>query len=465
MFTESTPGETGTRATLAEVAARADVSISTVSKVLNGRNGVSTDTRARVEFLLREHQYIRRNPGHNPAPLIEVLCFEIDSSWAADAIAAIERLAREHGVGVVVSGTNDRDEPDSGWIESVLNRRPVGVILIVSSLTSLQKQQLRARSIPFVMLDPAGQPDADVPSVGSADWSGAFAATQHLIELNHRDIAIITGPDDVMVSIARLSGFRAALERAGLPLRPEYVRRGEFHHSDGVAGGRALLSLAEPPTAILASSDVQALGVYEAARALGVAIPEQLSVIGFDDLKIARWAEPALTTIRVPIAEMAEQAVQFVLLLFTTAQTLGFFDTYWAVILPLAALQVPFAVLLARNFVQGIPDELFEAARVDGANSFRGFQHLVIPLTRPIGAAIFIFTLIGAWNNYLMPLVFLQSTEMQTITLVPQFFVGQFSNDQTKILASAVLTAIPEVVAYLSLQRLFERGLAAGAIK
>ena len=151
--------------------------------------------------------------------------------------------------------------------------------------------------------------------------------------------------------------------------------------------------------------------------------------------------------------------------LFTTAQAFGFFDTYWAVILPLAALQVPFAVLLTRNFVDGIPDELFEAARVDGASSVRGFIHLIIPLTRPIAAAILIFTLIGAWNNYLMPLVFLQSTEMQTITLVPQFFVGQFSNDQTKILASAVLTAIPEVVAYLCLQRLFERGLAAGAIK
>jgi len=151
--------------------------------------------------------------------------------------------------------------------------------------------------------------------------------------------------------------------------------------------------------------------------------------------------------------------------LFTTAQAFGFFDTYWAVILPLAALQVPFAVLLARNFVNGIPDELFEAARVDGGNSIRGFIHLIIPLTRPIAAAVLIFTLIGAWNNYLFPLVFLQSPEMQTITLVPQFFVGQFSNDQTKILASAVIIAIPEVVAYLCLQRLFERGLAAGAIK
>ena len=151
--------------------------------------------------------------------------------------------------------------------------------------------------------------------------------------------------------------------------------------------------------------------------------------------------------------------------LFTTAQAFGFFDTYWAVILPLAALQVPFAVLLSRNFVHGIPDELFEAVWVDGGNALQAFRHIVIPLTRPIAAAVLIFTLIGAWNNYLFPLVFLQSNDMQTITLVPQFFVGQFSNDQTKILASAVITAVPEVVAYLALQRHFERGLAAGAIK
>jgi raffinose/stachyose/melibiose transport system permease protein len=151
--------------------------------------------------------------------------------------------------------------------------------------------------------------------------------------------------------------------------------------------------------------------------------------------------------------------------LFSTAIRLGTYDTYWAVIVPLAALQVPFAVLLTRNFLDGLPNEVFEAARVDGANSFRGFLYLVVPLTRPIAAAVVIFTLIGAWNDYLMPLVFLQDPSKQTITLVPQFFVGEFSNDQTKILASAVITAIPEVVAYLCLQRLFERGLSAGAIK
>jgi multiple sugar transport system permease protein/raffinose/stachyose/melibiose transport system permease protein len=151
--------------------------------------------------------------------------------------------------------------------------------------------------------------------------------------------------------------------------------------------------------------------------------------------------------------------------LFATTIKLNLYNTYWAVIIPLSALQVPFTTLLARNFVNSIPDELLEAARVDGVTVVRGFWHIILPLTRPIAAAIVILTLIAAWNDYLLPLVFLQSPSTQTITLLPSFFVSEFSDDQTKVLASAVITAIPEIVAYLCLQRLFERGLSAGALK
>jgi LacI family transcriptional regulator, xylobiose transport system transcriptional regulator len=304
---------TRARATLAEVASLADVSISTVSKVLNGRSGVSDETRARIESLLQDHQYLRRNAGPNQAPLIEVLCFEIDSLWASVAISAIERLARENGVGVVISGTHSRTTPDDGWFEGMIARRSTAVILVATDLPAPLRQQLRSRHIPLVMLDPAGSPPADVPSIGSADWNGAFAATQHLLGLGHRRIGIITGPESMMAATARFSGFRAALDSAGLPVRPEYVRHGEFHHQDGLSEGRALLELPEPPTAVFASADVQALGVYEAARALGVAVPSQLSVVGFDDLRIAQWAGPALTTVRVPIGEMAEQAAELAL--------------------------------------------------------------------------------------------------------------------------------------------------------
>jgi raffinose/stachyose/melibiose transport system permease protein len=151
--------------------------------------------------------------------------------------------------------------------------------------------------------------------------------------------------------------------------------------------------------------------------------------------------------------------------LFTTALTLNIYNTYWAVILPLAALNIPFAVLLTRNFVNGIPDDLIEAARIDGAGGWRVFWSVVLPLTRPIAATVVVLTLIGAWNNYIFPLVLLQDPTTQTITQVPQFFIGEYGEDETKIIASAVLTAIPEIVAYLCLQRFFERGLAAGALK
>jgi LacI family xylobiose transport system transcriptional regulator len=301
------------RATLSEVASLADVSISTVSKVLNGRAGVSDETRARIEALLEDHQYRSRASKQPVAPLLEVLCYEIDSPFASELLSSIEQVARRRRVGMVLTGATDRHLPEPSWVDDVLRRQPLGVVLVACMLPAKDKQRLRSRNIPLVMLDPAGTPAPDVPSIGSADWNGGFLATSHLIELGHRRIGIITGPHDMRASTARLSGYRAALDAAGIPVDPELVRPGEFHHADGLAEGRALLSLSDRPTAIFASSDLYALGVYEAARSLGVAIPGDLSVVGYDDLRIARWAGPPLTTVHVPLVAMAEQAVHLVM--------------------------------------------------------------------------------------------------------------------------------------------------------
>jgi raffinose/stachyose/melibiose transport system permease protein len=135
------------------------------------------------------------------------------------------------------------------------------------------------------------------------------------------------------------------------------------------------------------------------------------------------------------------------------------------VILPLAALNIPFSVMMARSYMATIPDELIEAARMDGCSTFRTFLQVILPLAKPIGAVVIVWTLIGAWNDYLLPLVFLQSPTQQTTTLLPSFFQSQYGSDQTKVLTAAVITAVPEIVTYLLLQRLFERGLTAGAIK
>ncbi len=302
-----------TRATLSEVAALANVSVATVSKVLNGRSGVSDETRSRIESLLEERNYNRRLSAQSTAPLIEVLCFEIDSPFAGAAISGIERIARDHEIGMVVTGSEESHLPSRGWIDGVLRRQPLGIILVAALLPEKDLARLRSRGIPIVMMDPYGAPATDAPAIGSADWNGGFLATQHLIKLGHQRIAIITGPEDMMASTARLSGYRAALDSAGIPVRRDYIRPGTFHRDDGVAEGRDLLSSAEPPTAIFASSDLQALGVYEAARTLGLRVPDDLSVVGYDDLPIARWAGPPLTTVRVPLAEMAEQAMHLVL--------------------------------------------------------------------------------------------------------------------------------------------------------
>jgi len=151
--------------------------------------------------------------------------------------------------------------------------------------------------------------------------------------------------------------------------------------------------------------------------------------------------------------------------LFVTFQKLHMYNTLFAVILPTAALQLPFTVLLARKFNEGIPSELMEAARIDGANIWQVFTAVIIPMAKPITSAIIVLTLINAWNAYLLPLLFLQSPNLQVVTLLPQYFQGEFSNDQTKILAAAVMTAIPEITAYLLLQKNFEKGMIAGALK
>ena len=312
----SDPSADGTRsrARLAEVASLADVSVSTVSKVLNGRSGVSSETRARIEALLSEQQYNRRASKRPVAPLLEVLCYELDSPFASEVIASIEVATRRQRIGMVLTGATEQHLPEPSWVEDVLQRQPIGVVLVACLLPLAAKQQLRSRNIPIVLVDPAGgTPAPDVPAIGSADWSGGYQATRHLIDLGHRRIGIITGPQDMLASTARLSGYRTALESAGIEADPQLIRPGEFHHADGLNEGRALLSLPERPTAIFASSDLYALGVYEAARSLGLAIPADLSVVGYDDLRIAQWAGPALTTIHVPLVAMAEQAVRLVM--------------------------------------------------------------------------------------------------------------------------------------------------------
>ncbi|MFE0406104.1 LacI family DNA-binding transcriptional regulator [Streptomyces nigra] len=302
--------EVSGRVTLAAVAKEAGVSMPTVSKVLNGRTDVSRATRAKVEHLLEVHGYRRRAQAGSRSPLIELVFHELESVWAMELIRGVENVARENRATVALTESGTRHTPGPDWLPGVLQRRPMGVVLVFSTLREDVKRRLRAAAIPFVIVDPAGDPDPDVPSVGSANWAGGLAATRHLTDLGHRRIAIVTGPEDMLCSLARLDGYRSAMSMAGLECDPRLTCFGDFHVQGGYEHAMSLLDGPDRPTAIFAGSDLQALGVLEAARVKGLRVPEDLSVVGYDDVPLAQWSSPPLTTVHQPLRTMAEEAAR-----------------------------------------------------------------------------------------------------------------------------------------------------------
>ncbi|WP_061300531.1 LacI family DNA-binding transcriptional regulator [Herbidospora cretacea] len=294
--------------TLSQLAEMAGVSMATVSKVVNGQTDVGPKTRAMVEGLIHEHGFRRQRRRIKPAGLIELVFHELAGDYPIEVIRGVQQVTREARQGLVISELGGRHVPGQGWLESVLSRRSAGVITVFSGPTEEQRARLAAREIPLVVLDPAGDPGRAVPSVGATNWSGGLEATRHLLELGHRRIAMITGPDWALAGRARLDGYRAALDAAGVPVDPDLICPGDFQIEDGLTHTHRLMDLPEPPTAIFASNDGQAVGVYHAAYARGLRIPDDLSVIGFDDMPAWRWATPPLTTVRQPLTEMGVMA-------------------------------------------------------------------------------------------------------------------------------------------------------------
>ncbi|TQS27913.1 LacI family DNA-binding transcriptional regulator [Microbispora sp. KK1-11] len=301
------------RLTVAEIAHLAGVSAPTVSRVLNGHAGVALATRQRVEAVLREHGYRRRDS--EPAAIIELVFHALESLWALEIIQGVEQVAREHELAVVLTEMQGRLTPGRAWTEQVLARRPTGVVAVFSELTVQQQSQLATRSIPLVVLDPTGEPLHETPSVGATNWSGGMAATRHLLDLGHRRIAMLSGPTQWPCCRARLDGYRAAMDAAGVPVDPDLVRVSTLYVEGGLRDGAELLRLPDPPTAVFTANDLQALGVYEAARRAGLRIPEDLSVVGFDDLSFTQWAGPPITTVRQPLVQMGAAAARMVLAL------------------------------------------------------------------------------------------------------------------------------------------------------
>jgi len=304
---------------LATVAASAGVSVTTVSKVVNGRADVGAETRALVESLLAQHDYVARRPpparDNAAAVRVELVFTGALNAYSTEIIQGVCDAGAEAGVAVALSTRPDRDAPAAAerprtWARDLAAAGRRAVIAVVDDLTAGDIAALARARLPLVVIDPLNLPRARVTSVGSTNFAGGLAATQHLLALGHRRIAYVGGPATAACDQARLHGYRAAMEGAGTAVPDGYVRHGHFRYEDGVAGGAALLDLPDPPTAVFVGCDETAAGVIEAARARGLRVPDELSVVGFDDTAVARLSSPPLTTVRQPLREMGGVALR-----------------------------------------------------------------------------------------------------------------------------------------------------------
>lgn len=305
------------RVTLATVAESAGVSVATVSKVLNGRSDVAPATRALVEDILSRYEFppVPRRADATPAAVIEVTFDRDLHAYSSEVAHGAVDAGDELGVSIVISIRADtegrvRNRHAGLWAHGFAAAGRTALIAVTGSLTSAHVAALEREGVPLVVVDPLHVPHSRIVSVGSTNFAGGVAAGEHLISLGHTRIGHTGGPPSAACSQARVAGLRSAVEGAGLTLPNDCLRSGEFVYEHGFIDGGALLDLPQRPTAIFAGSDEMALGVIEAARVRGLRVPEDLSVVGFDDTQLARMASPPLTTVRQPLHEMGAVAVR-----------------------------------------------------------------------------------------------------------------------------------------------------------
>lgn len=281
----------------------------TVSKVLNGRAHVAAATRERVNAALRDLGYSKGEGANQDAPgPIQLVVNNFDSPWVLQIIDGAELAATR--LGFTLSCVRTAHVSPELWRKQRAAGQLAGTILLTPHRGSKLVGALHQLHIPTVVLDPQGPETLPVPTVGATNFSGSLKAVEHLVQLGHTRIAMITGGGATSAySTARYAAYTAALMEAGLPVIPQLVKDGDFTLEAGHRLGGELLDLGSPPTAVFAGNDLQALGLINAASSRGIRVPDELSVVGFDDIALAQLASPALTTVRQPLHQMAAMSV------------------------------------------------------------------------------------------------------------------------------------------------------------
>lgn len=312
------------RVTIADVARKADVSVTTVSNLLNGRaERMRPSTKERINRAIEELDYTPNRAARQLktgyTPIIGLIVPSVANPFYGVFAKHVEEAALKRGFQVLL-GNSDRDpERERNYAQELWSYGVRGLIFGSSLATLSHLSDLIDQGLHLVAFDrPAQSSDRfAIDSVGVDNRQGTRLATKHLLALGHQRIGFVSGPIKVVSRLDRLGGYKTALAEAGLTLDPALIwesARAEYGDSEAVELGRqgahALLTAPDPPTAIFAINDMYAFGVYAGARDLGLRIPEEISIVGFDDIVLCEVVEPSLTTIRQPIAEIAQVAVE-----------------------------------------------------------------------------------------------------------------------------------------------------------
>jgi len=303
--------------TMSQIAAAAGVSIPTVSKVINQRADVAPATRERVQRVMEEYGYVLNRAGrslrkgHNGQ--IDFVVLGLHSYYVFEILRGVEDALLSTEFRVVLASTHDHQHHERQWRQRLTDGSTDGAVVVLADNQSTHLQELRRRHIPFVVVDRLGQLDPDDLSVSATNLAGGKAATEYLLSLGHRRIAALMGPPHFPCNQDRLSGYRIALQEAGIASDPALIRYGDFHVEQAYHEMKHLLDLPEPPTAVFAGNDEQSLGVYRALQERGLPIPEAMSVVGFDNMAYTAWITPALTTVQQPLLEMGRVATKMLL--------------------------------------------------------------------------------------------------------------------------------------------------------
>jgi LacI family transcriptional regulator len=304
--------------TIIDVAEEAGVSYATVSRVLNNDPHVKPETRERVAHSIMRLGYTVNQQARNLAVgrshIVGLLVPDLGTGYIGEIIRGIDEALAVAQYDMMLYTTHRRKTKESAYVTSLTQGMTDGLLLVLPRDPQEYLISLRERHFPYVLIDHQGIGDVE-SAAGATNWQGGYDATQYLIELGHRRIGFITGTLDLGCSRDRLAGYQAALSAYHIPIDPPLIQEGDFNQPTGYQVAQVLLDLPEPPTAIFASNDAMAFGVMEAVRDRGLRIPEDISIIGFDNIPQAEHVSPQLTTIEQPLADMGREAARMLLAL------------------------------------------------------------------------------------------------------------------------------------------------------